>query len=191
MNPAEKKALRRRLLDERQTLSVEARAALDQKILNRLLALPEVQAANTMLVYLDFRAEVSSRGLIEWGIAQGKTVCAPVTIVDERRLIPVKLRCADDVILGAYDIREPANRSDTVDAEEIDLVVLPGVGFDREGGRLGYGGGYYDRFLPKLKPGTPRIAVAYELQMLDAVPLEPHDARLDAVVTEARVYRRM
>ncbi|MBL0389204.1 5-formyltetrahydrofolate cyclo-ligase [Tumebacillus sp. ITR2] len=188
MNPLEKKALRRQLLDARLALSAEVRANYDNQILAHLITLPQVQGAQTILLYLDFRSEVSSHGLIEWAVAQGKTVCAPVTVVAERRLIPVRLRSAEDVILGAYDIREPANQADVVDLETIDLVVLPGVGFDRSGGRLGYGGGYYDRFLPRLKHQVPKIAVAYELQVLPEVPLEPHDTKLDVLVTEAGIW---
>ncbi|PWK09620.1 5-formyltetrahydrofolate cyclo-ligase [Tumebacillus permanentifrigoris] len=221
MNPLDKKALRRRLLEARQALPAQKRAEQDQQILAHLTALPELQAARTVLVYLDFKAEVSSHGLIEWALAQGKTVCAPVTFVEERRMIPVRLRAADDVVSGAYGIREPrlgaslrveqqdsgsnnasphtlatvndpADRSvdrDIVALDDIDAVILPGVGFDRAGGRLGYGGGYYDRFLPRLRPAVTKIAVAYELQMLAEVPSEHHDSRVDTVVTEAAVYR--
>jgi 5-formyltetrahydrofolate cyclo-ligase len=210
-NPVEKKALRRRLLEARQALAEAERNEWDARILANLMSLPEVQAARTLLVYLDFKAEVSSRGLIEWAIGEGKTVCAPVTLVEERRLIPVRLRSADDVVSGAYGIREPklkerlrleeesagfdeamlAENPAVVPLAEIDVVILPGVGFDRFGGRLGYGGGYYDRFLPRLRPDAGKIAVAYEMQMLPEVPLEPHDTRLDVVVTEMAVYREI
>ncbi|MGZ4033207.1 MAG: 5-formyltetrahydrofolate cyclo-ligase, partial [Tumebacillaceae bacterium] len=86
----DKKALRKELLAKRQTLSAEQRAAYGRAILQHLSAMPEMQAAQTILMYLDFRGEVESEGLIEWGLAQGKTVCAPITVVEERRLIPVK-----------------------------------------------------------------------------------------------------
>lgn len=232
MNSLDKKALRRHLLEARQALSASERAQRDAQILAQLTSLPEVQAARTLLVYLDFKAEVSSHDLIEWALAQGKTVCAPVTVVAERRLIPVRLRSGDDVVSGAYGIREPrlrehlcvvkqarsssalsqkeveaiGNPSDIPNEEvlcdlandvservvvplaHIDVVILPGVGFDREGGRLGYGGGYYDRFLPRLRADACKIAVAYELQILPQVPLEPHDMRLDVLVTEAGVW---
>ncbi|MGZ4164256.1 MAG: 5-formyltetrahydrofolate cyclo-ligase [Tumebacillaceae bacterium] len=186
----DKKALRKELLAKRQTLSAEQRAAYGRAILQHLSAMPEMQAAQTILMYLDFRGEVESEGLIEWGLAQGKTVCAPITVVEERRLIPVKMTSPTDVQLGAYNIREPILREGfEVAVEAIDAVVLPGVGFDRHGGRLGYGGGYYDRFLPRLRPGVPKIAVAYELQVLDDVPREPHDCVLTALVTEKGVWR--
>lgn len=187
----DKQALRKELLAKRQAMTAEQRMAYQEAILQHLIQMPELQKAHMILAYLDFRGEVESEGLITWGLAQGKTVCAPITVVKERRLIPVKMTSPTDVQLGAYNIREPILREGAaVEVDEIEAVVLPGVGFDRRGGRLGYGGGYYDRFLPRLRPGVPKIAVAYELQVLSEVPREPHDCQLDALVTEQGVWRR-
>ncbi|ASS76787.1 5-formyltetrahydrofolate cyclo-ligase [Tumebacillus algifaecis] len=188
----EKKELRQRLLAERQAMSLAERTPLDRAILQRLTALPEVQAAKTILLYLDFRGEVESDGMIEACLAAGKTVCAPVTIKAERKMIPVLVSSLQELRAGAYGIREPIYHPEAVvPVTEIDLVVLPGVGFDRSGGRLGYGGGYYDRFLPTLRPDVTKIAVAYELQVVDQIPIEPHDTMLDLLVTENGVWRRV
>ncbi|TCP52395.1 5-formyltetrahydrofolate cyclo-ligase [Tumebacillus sp. BK434] len=187
----EKQALRKHLLALRQNLSREARAPLDAAILQRVIELPEVQAAQTILLYLDFRGEVESDGMIEHCLAHGKTPVAPVTLKEERQMIPVRITSLADLRMGAYGIREPLHLPELeVPVTAIDLVILPGVGFDRKGGRLGYGGGYYDRFLPKLRPEVPKIAVAYELQVVENVPMEPHDTLLDALVTEQGIWRR-
>lgn len=187
----DKKELRKHLLTERQNLSREQRTPLDAAILKRVTELPEVQAADTILLYLDFRGEVESDGMIEYCLAEGKTPLAPVTFKEERKMIPVRITSLSDLREGAYGIREPLHLPELeVDIEQIDLVILPGVGFDRKGGRLGYGGGYYDRFLPKLRPQVPKIAVAYEMQVVESVPMEPHDTLLDALVTEKGVWRR-
>ena len=185
-----KKQLRTSLLAKRRALDPAERQAHDEAILRHLTAMPEVQAARTILLYLDFRDEPTSDAMIRWGLFAGKLICAPKTIVEERRLIPIRIEDPDDLISGAYGIREPRDSEEArVEIETIDTVILPGVGFDRRGGRLGYGGGYYDRFLPKLRPDVVKIAVAYELQVLPEVPLEPHDTKLDALVTEAGVWR--
>jgi 5-formyltetrahydrofolate cyclo-ligase len=190
MGVLDKKAWRNELLAKRQALTAEQRADYGAAILRNLSEMLELVRAKTILVYLDFRGEVESEGLIAWGLAAGKTVCAPITVVEARRLIPVKMTSPTDVQIGAYNIREPILREGfEVVVEEIDAVVLPGVGFDRHGGRLGYGGGYYDRFLPRLRPGVPKIAVAYEVQVIDEVPREPHDCVLTALVTEKGVWR--
>ena len=185
-----KKQLRTSLLAKRSALDPVERQAHDEAILRRLTAMPEVQAAGTILLYLDFRGEPSSDAMIRWGLAAGKRICAPKTIVEERRLIPLRINDPDDLIHGAYGIREPHDTEEArVDITDIDAVILPGVGFDRRGGRLGYGGGYYDRFLPQLRPEVVKIAVAYELQILPEVPLEPHDTKLNALVTETGAWR--
>jgi len=187
----DKKTMRKELLEKRKALTEEQRREYEETILRHLTEMPEVQEAKVLLLYLDFRGEVSSEGMIRWGIEQGKTVCAPVTVVDERRLIPVRIETAGEYDVGAYGIREPKMRDElVVGVEEIDAVILPGVGFDRKGGRLGYGGGYYDRFLPRLRPDAKKIAVAYEVQVIKAVPMEEHDTILDAVVTESGVYKK-
>jgi 5-formyltetrahydrofolate cyclo-ligase len=192
----DKKQLRQTLLAARSALTAEERSAADAAIWRRLTELPELRAAKSILLYLDFRGEIESQPLIEWGLAQGKAVLAPVTVVAERRLIPVRITSMDDLQTGAYGIREPILREDgeggegaVYAPEDIDVVVLPGVGFDRQGGRLGYGGGYYDRFLPRLRQQTFKVAVAYEMQVLPEVPMEPHDTVLDALVTEKGVWR--
>lgn len=186
----DKKALRKELLQKRQALAPDERVQLNQRIWQHVIAMPEVQQAQTILLYFDFRGEVDSSGLISWGIEQGKTVCAPITVVEDRRLIPMQVTSLQDIQVGAYNIREPIYAEErVVDVARIDAVILPGVGFDRQGGRLGYGGGYYDRFLPRLREDTVKIAVAYELQILEEVPMEPHDTLLDSVVTEQGVWR--
>ncbi len=187
-----KKELRKQLLAERQQLTREQRAPWDAAIFKRLSEMEEVQQASTIMLYLDFRGEVESEEMIRYGLAAGKRVCAPVTFKEERRMVPVLISSLDQLHEGAYGIREPLHLPEReVGVEEIDLVVLPGVGFDRQGGRLGYGGGYYDRFLPKLRPDARKIAVAYELQVVAEVPMEAHDTPLDALVTEAGVWRRI
>lgn len=187
----DKKAWRQEVLAKRKALTAEQRQEYEEAIVRHLTDMPEVQKAKVLLLYLDFRGEVSSEAMIRWGIEQGKTVCAPVTVVDERRLIPVRIETAGEYDVGAYGIREPKLRDErVVRVEEIDAVILPGVGFDRKGGRLGYGGGYYDRFLPRLRPDAQKIAVAYEVQVMEDVPLEAHDTLLDALVTERGVWRR-
>jgi len=184
-----KDALRKQLLDFRRTLTDVQRRIYDAAIFERLTERPEMRNAQTILLYADFRGEVGTGLLIQWGLEQGKRILAPVTVPAERKLIPVSLRSPDDFVSGAYGIREPRLEDEQIVApEKIDVVIVPGVGFDRHGGRLGYGGGYYDRFLPRLSPQAVKIAIAYDCQVLPEIPLEPHDTPLDLLVTEKGVW---
>jgi 5-formyltetrahydrofolate cyclo-ligase len=113
-------------------------------------------------------------------------MAAPATIPSERRLIPIALESFDDLTISSFGVREP-KLTEGIPVDSIDVVLLPGVAFDKQGFRLGYGGGYYDRFLPLLSPHTITIGVAYELQLLQQVPTEAHDIPLDLIVTESQI----
>jgi 5-formyltetrahydrofolate cyclo-ligase len=93
-----------------------------------------------------------------------------------------------DLVAGAYGIREPRDVLPTLDPRDVDTVLVPGVCFDRHGGRIGYGGGFYDRLLPRTGAAV-RIGICLEVQLVDRVAADPHDAPVDAVVTEGDVYR--
>ena len=96
---------------------------------------------------------------------------------------------AADLESGSYGIPEPRPGLPPASPESIDLIVVPGSAFGRSGDRMGYGGGFYDAFLPRLRADTPRIALAFELQLVDDVPQEDHDLRIDVVVTERGALR--
>ena len=91
-----------------------------------------------------------------------------------------------DLVPGRYDIPEPREGLAPVDPAVIDVVIVPGSAFDRAGGRIGYGGGFYDGFLRRLRPAAPRIGIGFEAQLVERVPREAHDLCVDLVVTEAR-----
>ncbi len=96
-----------------------------------------------------------------------------------------------ELVAGVWGIREPdPARCAPMATDEPDLVLVPGVAFDIRGGRIGYGAAYYDRLLGRCPPGTPLVAAAFEVQIVDAVPMEPHDRRVDRIVTEQHVYPR-
>ncbi len=141
------------------------------------------------MVYVDFRAEVETGTLLEEVLERGKRLVLPK--VQPRGLLAC-LRVTDtkdDLVAGRHGILEP--RSDgtiAVCPREIDLVVVPGVAFTRYGYRLGYGGGYYDRFLAQEAPGAVAIGLAFEVQMAECLPVESHDRPVDMVITESGVY---
>lgn len=153
---------------------------------------PVVTTADHLFIYVDFRSEVETMDFIRQLIKAGKTISVPVTLLEESRLLAVQLTDPDTQLEpGCYDIPEPtAERiaQATVDPATIDTVLIPGSVFDTGGGRLGYGGGYYDRFLTESAPQAARVGVAFELQLVDKVPMEPHDQYMDLLVTEQQIY---
>ena len=150
--------------------------------------LSEFQLAKTVMLFLNFREEVETTALAEAMIAGEKRLilprCAPHGI-----LLPIEVRDLNqDIEPGAYGIREPKLTLGVVEPSEIDLIIVPGSGFDLQGNRLGYGGGYYDRFFMLLNPLIPKIALGFECQIIPEVPVDQHDAKMTMLITEKGVY---
>lgn len=185
----EKKALRQAVLSRRDQLSRQEIEAFSAEIAKKMFALPEYIAAGTIMYFLNFGKEVMTLKMVPQTLAHAKRVVAPKTLAKERKLILSEvLDVADDLAPGLWDIPEPkAGRLRPVEPSEVDFVVVPGVAFDEKGNRLGYGGGYYDRFFAHLREGVPLVAVAFEVQILPAIPVAAWDRRVELVITEKRV----
>ena len=180
--------MRKQVLAKRDLLGIRDRHEKSAAITERFLSMPGMDSWETLFVYVNFRSEVETLQLIQRCLEKDKRVVVP--LVDSAQSTMIALQVTDleeDLQPGYFDIPEPdPAKTSRVDGKEIDVVVLPGSVFDTEGGRLGYGGGYYDRFLVNDAPQACRIGLAFELQVVPAVPLEPHDQRLDYLVTEKR-----
>jgi 5-formyltetrahydrofolate cyclo-ligase len=183
-----KAEVRQACLCQRTSLGEKERKRKSVIIQQKLMDLPEFQLAQTVMLFLDFREEVETTVLAEATIAGKKKLvlprCAPHAI-----LLPIEVRdLMRDIELGAYGIREPKLTLGVVEPSEIDLIIVPGSGFDLQGNRLGYGGGYYDRFFMLLNPLTARVALGFECQVIPQVPVGKHDAKMTMLITENRVY---
>lgn len=184
--------LRKTTLQNRNALNKEEVTARSEKICESILALPEIINSKTIFAYVSFRSEVSTFALIEALIANGKTVTVPITRVKDKRLDAIKINnVTSDLEPGYCDIPEPTKRlceTSIIDPSEINAILLPGSVFDKRGGRFGYGGGFYDRFVSNI-PSATRIGLAFDLQVVDQIPLQPHDELLDFVVTETSSFK--
>ncbi len=182
-----KLALRREVLAARDALPAARRAAAAAAIVVRLAALPSFAAARCVLLTLPFRSEWDTRDLVRAGIAAGKIVAVPRVDAAARMLELRAILDPDaDAEPGHHGIPEPRRGCPRIEPAAIDWVLVPGVAFDAAGRRLGYGGGYYDRLLPLVPAASPRIAGAFDLQVVPQVPAAPHDLGVDAIVTESR-----
>lgn len=169
----------------------ENKDELSREIVARCMALPEYQQAKTVLFYLDVRSEVRTRNDLDNALASGKKIVVPYCVDGELELF--HLTNPEELAIGMYRILEPKAELRTVDAhkvdvKEIDLIIVPGVAFDREGGRTGHGKGYYDKLLEHARPDTPLVALAFECQLFDKIPMQDHDVYMDKVITEKAAY---
>ena len=182
--------LRQEVLAKRDGLSNDERSNKSERIIQRLLSLDTILSCTSILLYVNFRSEVHTVHLLDELIAMNKTVSVPKTYVNEQRLAPIAITDTKRQLVPGYcNIPEPSSEilaSNKVPADDLDLVIVPGSVFDERGGRLGYGGGYYDRFLSAF-PRAIRIGLAFDLQIVRKIPLQPHDELLDMVITESRI----
>ncbi|MFS0723862.1 5-formyltetrahydrofolate cyclo-ligase [Paenibacillus sp. 1P07SE] len=196
---ADKSLLRQVMKDRRDRLDDTVRAQCSRRITELAMTYIRGLDAGSVMLYLSFRSEVRTDALIESLWSEGRAVIVPVSNPFDRSLTLYRLHDWEHLITGAYGIREPdPGLAEPCGPQFVpDLVLVPGLAFDAKGGRLGYGGGYYDRFREQmparqsdssadsLRAAAPLwIGLAYELQMIDEVPMQPHDAVIDGVITE-------
>jgi len=153
-----------------------------------LVAQPEYQQARVVQVYFSLVAEADTMPLVLRAWQDGKRVLAPKVSWEQRRMLPIEIHSIIDVREAYMGIREPVEGVPTP-MGDIDLVTLPGLGFDSFGNRLGRGKGFYDRFLAHKDYGAVSCAIAMEEQFVEAVPVNPHDMPIDMLVTDKEVRR--
>lgn len=162
-----------------------------------LMQLPEYQAAKTVLWYLDCRSELRTQTVLPKALASGKRIVVPYCTVDNsgaNKLGLWWLQGLDELVVGKWKILEPPRErwgepGKEIQPEQVDLVIVPGVAFSRDGGRMGNGQGYYDRLLERVRPDCLLVGLCYECQLFDDLVVSPHDVFMDKIVTERAVYR--
>ncbi|MFO0813851.1 MAG: 5-formyltetrahydrofolate cyclo-ligase [Gemmatales bacterium] len=169
----------------------ENKDELSQQIVAQFMATPEYAHAKTVLFYVDVRSEVRTRNSLTAALQSGKTIVIP-WCTEAVELALFRLESLDELAVGMYKILEPKPElrllpEKQVDPKQIDLVMVPGVAFDRRGARMGHGKGYYDKLLENVRPGTPLIALAFECQIFPEIPVAPHDVFMNKIITEKGV----
>ena len=185
----DKPAIRKELLRRRDAIPPEVRRAKDRLILERLLSLEEFKNAGTVFFYASFRTEFDTTELIKISLAAGKRAVLPKVDREKQELVLYEIKDFSELGPGYMGIPEPTSPETPVSINDIDLVIIPGAGFDPMGNRIGYGGGYYDRLLSGMQKHVPVIAPAYEEQIIDSIPSEPHDIRVKVIVTDRQLIR--
>lgn len=184
----DKKLIRKEILIKRDSIDPEKRLKKDKLIMERVLSLPYFEKARTVFYYASFRSEVSTLPQIEEAIRRGKRIILPKVDNINKRLRLFEIHDTDEIKPGFMGIPEPDVPPERErDINNVDLVIMPGVAFDTNGNRLGYGAGYYDKLLSGLKKDIPLIAIAYEEQIVDSLPAERHDIRVDMILTDKRI----
>lgn len=182
----DKNLIREEILDIRSKLGKDEHEKKSEKIVNKLMTSEFYKNASNIMVYISFKNEIDTHEFIKKAIEDGKNIFVPITIPEGKRLKPSHLKSFDELEIGFYNILTPKEEFIRYkDPKTIDLIIVPGLGFDTSGYRVGFGGGYYDRFLSSL-PETPKVSIAFDFQILDKVPKESFDIPVDYIYTEKR-----
>jgi len=190
---AGKAALRRKMAALRDGIPEPSRRLMSERACAHAARWLREKETDVFLAYAPFRSELDTRPLLEWGLREGLAVLLPVCSVPDRSLVLFRVRSLDELRPGAYGLPEPdpARAERWEDLAAVGAVFVPGLAFAPDGSRLGYGGGYYDRFAERMRAAggaAPWMGLAFGLQIVPGLPVEPHDARVDGYVTEEGVH---
>jgi 5-formyltetrahydrofolate cyclo-ligase len=182
-----KRAVRIRVLAARDAMSASERDRATAHIVDHVLSMPEVGRASTVMAFWSFGSEPDTAPLVEALDSRGVRVALPR--IGGEDMEAYAFAPGDAVTATSFGASEPST-GEALDPSAIDIVITPAVAFDRSGRRVGYGGGFYDRFFPRTRPDTLRIGIGFDLQLVDRdLPSGHFDLGLDAIVTESGVCR--
>ena len=180
----EKKILRKKMRSMRESMPKEDRDKASHEIVSRLIENPVYQQSTTIMAYASMPEEIQLNELFDHAFANNKILAIPL-IIGRGTMRPVFLPTIEDLVVGDFGIMTVRQDCRTfVEFNDIDCIIVPGAAFDRKGNRLGLGGGYYDRFLKRV-PNAKRIALAFDYQLIESVPAESHDTKMNIIITES------
>jgi 5-formyltetrahydrofolate cyclo-ligase len=186
---ARKATLREELTARRKAMTPDVIDGRGLKVQSRFLASPYYQKARTVALYAPIRGEVPTRDILIAALADEKVVCYPLSHVHGRILSFRAITSESELEPGRLGVREPNSASELVPVDQIDLFVVPGLGFTRDGKRLGRGGGYYDATLRAASARSRRVGLAFSDQVVNVLPTNQDDVDMDLVVTESESLR--
>ena len=182
-----KKEIRREIITKRDL--IKNKSDLDEKIEEKLRNNEIYKNSKNIFIYLGFGSEINTIKYVEDFLNEGKKIIIPYTDMKNKVMYGIEINTLDGLKKNKFGILEPTDGSEIFNKEDIDLIIMPGVAFDRSGNRVGYGGGYYDKFLSEINSDIPTIALAYDVQILEEVPSEQHDIKVGMVITEKETIK--
>lgn len=189
MEESIKNNLRKNMLHKRRNMNTQNINSFSNKIMSTIMGLPQFKNSKNIMLYISFNNEVDTHPLATWCLANGKTVIAPYCLQNQRKIIPFEINnLTNDLTKSTFGVMEPKhNILKQAIMCDIDLIIVPGVIFDIHGNRIGFGAGYYDRFLSNKTKTTTIIGIAYDYQIIDSVPTDKYDIPMDFIITEKRI----
>ncbi len=180
----DKSKLRKEIIEKRNLLDENTVKSASKTIVKTLQSLPDLKQAKIVLSYMPYGKEVDIRPLNQWILNQGKVLCLPRVI----NKTEMEARAVNDISQGllksGFGVLEPTYDNELIDTDKIELILVPGLAFDKTGNRMGHGNGYYDRFLASCSTNTILIGIAYAFQVFDSIPFDKYDVKVNKLITE-------
>ena len=183
INNDEKKELRNKMKKIRNLISKENKQIYDEIIFNKLIIDSDFKNANNYFIFVNFGSEIDTKKIINYLLERNKNVFVPKVVGKDMKLF--KINGFNDLEEGCMGILEPKDECVEFVDEKLNFILMPGLAFDKSGGRIGYGGGYYDKFLKQLSyyKKIPKVAIAYNFQVIDYIPMNDYDVKVDKIIT--------
>lgn len=178
----DKKSIRKEMQKKRD--AIENKEKIDKDLLEKLKNLDEFKSSDNFFIFVSYKSEFQTHDLIKDLIADGKNVYVPY-VLEKGKMIYTKINSFDDLEKGSYSILEPKNPIPSTD--RLDFILVPGLAFDKNGYRIGYGGGFYDRFLDSLDENAHRISVAYDFQIFDDLEPDTYDQPVEKIISPSKI----
>ena len=181
--------LRKNMLLQRKNMELENVTTYSKKIIDTIKKLPNFLICKNVMLYLSFNNEVNTYALAKWCLDNDKTVITPYCIKETKEIVPYEItNLSRDLSKSTFGIMEPKHDIlKRASIKDIDFIIVPGVVFDERCNRIGFGAGYYDRFLPKRQKKTFTVGIAYDYQVVNRIPAGVYDVPMDLIITENRI----
>jgi len=190
-NNVQKEKIRKEILKKRISLSTEDRINKSIEIFKKLESINIYNYSEIIMFYVATMSEVQTENMIKESLIKGKKIVIPIMESDTGNLVPSLLLDYDNELeknsQGILESKKAFRR--LFSAEKLEVIIIPGIAFDASGNRLGRGKGYYDRFLTRINPSVLKIALAYEIQMVDHIPHDKNDIPVNMIITEQRIIQ--
>lgn len=187
----DKKNLRKNILHSRDLLSINEKTIKDDLILKKLIGLDILNQYSNISCYVNFGSEINTRPILEYILSMKKNLFVPYIDTDNNIMKFAQVKnLNEDLESGYYTILEPKNNLRSgIDHNKIELVITPGVAFSKDKYRTGYGGGFYDKFFASLKSNPLKLALSYDFQIIDEIPINEFDIPVDIIITEKQIIK--
>ena len=183
MGIMDKNILRKEILERRNYLELDNKSKYDKVIFEKLINSDIYKKSKKIFTYISFSSEVDTKKFINYAISDNKDIYVPKTDKVNKEMLAIKINSLNNMNVDKLGILEPKHVDKSKIGDKFDLIIMPGIAFDKNGNRIGYCGGYYDKYISKINDKCVKLALAYELQIVENIKSEIHDIKVDFIIT--------